>query len=64
MSARYFGDVDGPARETTSGGVEARVVVVCLEHVPVGEDVEMLCEESIVHDAKDVPCMRAVRSLC
>lgn len=61
VAARHVGNGDGLARETTSGGVEVRVGVVGLEHVPVGEDVEMRCEEGVVRVAKDVPGMRAAR---
>ena len=38
-----IGDVDRPPAEAPRRGVESRVAVHGLEHVPVWEDVEVLC---------------------
>lgn len=42
VSARNISDVYRPARETSGSCMEAGVGVIRLEHVPVGQHVEML----------------------
>lgn len=49
------GDVDGAAGDAACGGVEGGVVVARLEHVPIGEYVEVLCYDGVVCVAEDMP---------
>jgi len=51
------GNVNGPAGDAARGCVESRVVVARLEHVPVGEDVEVLRYDGVVRVAEDMPRM-------
>lgn len=60
MFAWIVGEVDWAAGDAAGGGVEAGPVVGGLEHVPVGQDVEVLGQEGVVGVAKDVPGVRGV----
>ena len=53
--AGHIGDVDWSAGYATGGGMESGVVVACLKHVPVWEDVEILRDDGVVRVAKYVP---------
>ena len=59
MLARLIGDVDGSTADAAAGGMEAGVGVRGLEHVPVGQDVEMGGEQTVVCVDEDVPGVRA-----
>ena len=50
-------EVDGPAGDAAAGGMEGRVRVRCLEHVPVGQDVEVGGKEGVVGICEEVPRM-------
>ena len=43
MLTGFVGEIDGTSRDAAPGGVEGRIGMRGLEHVPVGQDVEMAC---------------------
>lgn len=53
--AGLVGDVNGTAGDGACGGMETRPGMRGLEHVPIGQDVEVFVEERIVRVAEDVP---------
>ena len=59
MLTGFVGEVDGASRDAAAGGVEGGVGMRCLEHVPIGQDVEMACQKRVVSIDKNVPWMRA-----
>ena len=55
VMAWHVSDIDWPAADATSSCVETGVVVHGLEHVPVGQDVEMLREQGVVGIRPNMP---------
>lgn len=60
MVAGRVGDVDWSTGDCARRGVETRPGVGGLEHVPVGQDVEVLCQEAVVCVAEDMPGVGSV----
>ena len=55
----FVGEIDGTSGDAAAGGVEGGVGMRGLEHVPIGQDVEMACQERVVGIDEDVPRMGA-----
>ena len=55
MLVRNISDINGPATDTSSCGMETRVVVYGLEHVPIWQKIQMLGEKSIVRIVPHMP---------
>ena len=53
-----IGNVDRSTGDTTSCSMERRPFMRGLKHVPIREDVQMLCHKGIMCIAKDMPRMR------
>ena len=56
--AGFVSEVDGAAGDTAGGGVEGRIRVGGLEHVPIRQDVQVASEEGVVGVGEDVPGVR------
>ena len=59
MLTRLVGEVDGTTGDAAAGGMERRIGMRGLEHVPVWQYVEMACQKRIVSIDKYMPRMRA-----
>jgi hypothetical protein len=55
MLARYVSNVNWSSTDTTSCGVEARIIMNCLKHVPIWDQIQVLSKQSVVCVDKDVP---------
>ena len=55
---RFVGEVDGAAGDAATRGVESGVWVASLEHVPIGQDIQMGSEQGVVGVDEDVPRVR------
>lgn len=57
MLAWNISDVNWSSTDTSSGRMEARVVMHGLEHIPIWDDIEVLGKQRVVRICEDVPWM-------
>lgn len=57
MLARNISKVYRSTAHASGCGVEARVIVDGLKHIPIRNDIQMLCEQSIMCVGPDMPWM-------
>lgn len=55
MLARYIGNIDRSPTDASGCGMESRVIMNCLEHIPIWNYVQMLCKQGVMRICPDMP---------
>jgi hypothetical protein len=55
--ARNISKVNRPTTNTSGSGMKARVIVNCLEHIPIWNYIQMLCKQGVMRICEDMPWM-------